>query len=111
MSFPVVNTLMIEPTESESKEEMDRFCDAMLKIRKEIQQVAQGQQPRGNNVLTNAPHPVHVLLKEQWDMPYTREQAAFPMPGLRKKKFWPTVTRVDDLYGDRNLVRLSCLLV
>ncbi|KNC97467.1 glycine dehydrogenase [Spizellomyces punctatus DAOM BR117] len=107
MSFPVANTLMIEPTESESKAELDRFCDAMIQIRQEIRAVEEGRQPRDNNVLTNAPHPVEHLLTEKWDRPYSREEAAYPMPGLRKKKFWPSVGRVDDTHGDRNLI-CSC---
>ncbi len=106
MSFPVANTLMIEPTESESKQELDRFCDAMIAIRKEIIEIEQGNQPKDNNVLVNAPHPIDVLLGE-WDRPYTREKAAYPMSGLRKKKFWPSVSRVDDTFGDRNLVCYS----
>ncbi|KAJ3299184.1 hypothetical protein HK104_009788 [Borealophlyctis nickersoniae] len=104
MSFPVPNTLMIEPTESEGKAELDRFCDAMILIRKEIQAVEEGKQPKGNNVLTNAPHPIDTLITEKWDRPYTREEAAFPMPSLRRRKFWPSVRRVDDTYGDRNLI-------
>lgn len=107
MSFPVANTLMIEPTESEAKAELDRFCDAMIRIREEIRAVEEGRQPRDNNVLTNAPHPVEQLLVDKWDRPYSREEAAYPMTSLRKKKFWPSVGRVDDTYGDRNLVRVG----
>ncbi|KAI8802863.1 glycine cleavage system P-protein-domain-containing protein [Cladochytrium replicatum] len=107
MSFPVANTLMIEPTESESLGELDRFCDAMIKIRGEIRAIEEGKQPRENNVLTNAPHPVDTLLTEKWDRPYTREEAAYPLGYLRRRKFWPTVARVDDTYGDRNLI-CSC---
>ena len=107
MSFPVTNTLMIEPTESEGKEEIDRFCDAMLKIRAEIKEVELGKQPRDNNVLTNAPHPIHVIVANHWDRPYSREKAAYPVPSLRLKKFWPSVGRVDDTFGDRNLI-CSC---
>ncbi|KAJ3192800.1 glycine decarboxylase subunit P [Irineochytrium annulatum] len=107
MSFPVANTLMIEPTESESRAEIDRFCDAMLQIRREIRDIESGKQPRDNNVLTNAPHSVEVLLGEKWDRPYGREMAAYPMKDLRKMKFFPTVSRVDDTYGDRNLM-CSC---
>ncbi|KEF58987.1 glycine dehydrogenase [Exophiala aquamarina CBS 119918] len=103
MSWPVANTLMIEPTESESKEELDRFCDALIEIRKEIQDVEDGKTPRAGNVLKNAPHPQADLLREDWERPYTREQAAYPLPWLREKKFWPTVARVDDAYGDTNL--------
>ncbi|KAI9197243.1 glycine cleavage system P-protein-domain-containing protein [Polychytrium aggregatum] len=107
MSFPVANTLMIEPTESEPKAEIDRFINAMISIRNEIREIEEGRQPQTNNVLTNAPHTVEDLLKPEWDRPYSREQAAFPLPGLKKKKFWPTVSRVDDTYGDRNLI-CSC---
>lgn len=107
MSFPVSGTLMIEPTESESLVELDRFCDAMIKIRAEIAEVESGKQPKDNNVLKNAPHPMHILLQREWTRPYSRETAAYPVPGLRKQKFWPTVGRVDDLYGDRNLM-CSC---
>jgi len=106
MSWPVANTLMIEPTESESKEELDRFCDAMIAIREEIRQVEEGKMPRDNNVLTNAPHSLDVLLAEKWDKPYSREHAAYPLKWLRsgkRGKFWPTTGRLDDAYGDRNL--------
>lgn len=103
MSWPVANTLMIEPTESESKEELDRFCDALIEIRKEIQDIEDGKVPREGNVLKNAPHPQADLLKGDWERPYTREQAAYPLPWLREKKFWPSVARVDDAYGDTNL--------
>lgn len=94
MSFPVTNTLMIEPTESESKAELDRFCDAMIAIRQEIQDVIDGKMPKDNNVLSNAPHSLEVLMADNWDRPYSRELAAFPMPHLRTRKFWPTVSRV-----------------
>jgi glycine dehydrogenase len=107
MSFPVTNTLMIEPTESESIIELDRFCDAMIQIRKEIKEVEEGKQPRDNNVLVNAPHTQEVLMQDEWNRPYSRLTAAYPMPILRKNKFWPTVSRVDDTYGDRNLI-CSC---
>ncbi|KAJ3068109.1 glycine decarboxylase subunit P [Podochytrium sp. JEL0797] len=107
MSFPVPNTLMIEPTESESKIELDRFCDAMLKIREEIRAVEQGKQPKEGNVLKMAPHPIEVLTADVWDRPYTRQEAAYPMGVLKKRKFWPTVARVDDTFGDRNLI-CSC---
>lgn len=103
MSWPVANTLMIEPTESESKEELDRFCDAFISIRKEIKDIEDGKVPKENNVLKNAPHPQHDLLQDEWDRPYTRQQAAYPLPYLREKKFWPSVARVDDAYGDTNL--------
>jgi glycine dehydrogenase len=107
MSWPVGNTLMLEPTESESKAELDRFCDALIAIRKEITEVEQGQQPRENNVLTNAPHPLETLLTDAWDRPYSRERAAYPLTWLRashRGKFWPTTNRLDDTFGDRNLV-------
>ncbi len=108
MSFPVPGTLMIEPTESESKEELDRFCDAMLAIHGEIEAVASGQSDPKNNALKNAPHTAEVVCADAWDRPYSREQAAFPLPWLRARKFWPPVGRVDNVYGDRNLV-CSCL--
>lgn len=104
MSWPVTNTLMIEPTESESKAELDRFCDAMISIRKEIQQVIDGKLPKKDNMLNKAPHSLQTLMSDKWDRPYSREVAAFPMPYLREKKFWPSVSRVDDAYGDRNLM-------
>jgi len=103
MSWPVPNTLMIEPTESESLRELDRFCDALIAIRKEIKAIESGEVPRTNNILTNAPHPMVDLLRGDWDRPYTREQAAYPLPWLRVKKFWPSVARLDDSYGDLNL--------
>ena len=106
MSWPVTNTLMIEPTESESKEELDRFIDALISIRQEIRDVEEGKQPRQNNVLKNSPHPqADVILGDngEWNRPYTREKAAYPLPYLREKKFWPSVARVDDAYGDTNL--------
>lgn len=104
MSWPVTNTLMIEPTESESKAELDRFCEAMISIRSEIQQVIDGKLPKGNNMLNKAPHSLKVLMADKWDRPYSRETAAFPMPYLREKKFWPSISRIDDAYGDRNLM-------
>lgn len=96
MSWPVANTLMIEPTESESKEELDRFCDALISIRDEIAQVESGEQPRTDNVLKMAPHSQIDLLRDEWDRPYTRNKAAYPLPWLTEKKFWPSITRVDD---------------
>jgi glycine dehydrogenase len=104
VSWPVAGTLMIEPTESESQEELDRFCDAMIAIRQEIQEIEEGQADRENNLLKNAPHTAAALLKSEWDLPYSREQAAFPAPWLKNTKFWPSVSRVDSAYGDRNLV-------
>ena len=97
MSWPVANTLMIEPTESESKEEMDRFCDALIAIRKEIELIEKGEQPRQGNVMKMAPHSMKdLLVGDKWDRSYTRENAAYPLPWLKEKKFWPTVTRLDD---------------
>ncbi|KAF2262800.1 glycine dehydrogenase [Lojkania enalia] len=103
MSWPVANTLMIEPTESESKAELDRFCDALISIRKEIEAIEQGEQPREGNVLKMAPHSQQDLIIGEWNRPYSREKAAYPLPYLKEKKFWPSVTRLDDAYGDTNL--------
>ena len=104
MSFPVPGTLMIEPTESESKEELDRFCEAMLMIREEIRAVEQGTAPREGNVLKMAPHTAAVVCASSWDRSYSREAAAFPTAWTRARKFWPAVGRVDNAWGDRNLV-------
>ncbi len=104
MSFPVPGTLMIEPTESESKPELDRFCDAMIRIREEIRAIEQGRMDRQNNPLKNAPHTADDLTADVWDRPYGREQAVFPAPWVRERKFWPYVNRVDNPWGDRNLV-------
>jgi glycine dehydrogenase len=104
MSFPVPGTLMIEPTESESKAELDRFCDAMIRIREEIRVLEQGKMDRQNNPLKNAPHTADDLVADDWDRPYGREQAVFPAPWVRERKFWPHVNRVDNPWGDRNLV-------
>ncbi len=104
LSFPVAGTIMIEPTESESKAELDRFCDALLAIRKEIDEIAAGEVDH-ESVLHNAPHTMDELITEDWNRKYTREKAAFPLPYLRQGfKFWPTVNRIDGAYGDRNLV-------
>ena len=103
MSFPVAGTLMIEPTESESKDELDRFCDAMIAIREEIEQVGDGRLDAKDNPLVNAPHTATALVGE-WAHPYSREQAVFPLASLRANKYWPPVGRVDNVYGDRNLV-------
>jgi len=103
MSWPVTGTLMIEPTESEPMGELDRFCDAMIGIRKEIHDIETGKMPRDNNPLKNAPHTTQVLSGE-WNRPYSRQQAVFPLPHLKEYKFWPSVSRIDDSYGDRNLV-------
>ena len=104
VSFPVPGTLMVEPTESESKEELDRFCDALIAIRDEIQAVIDGRADRKDNVLKNAPHTVGAVSASEWTHPYTREQAAFPLPWVRQAKFWPAVGRIDNPYGDRHLV-------
>ncbi|GAB3979912.1 aminomethyl-transferring glycine dehydrogenase [Spirosoma terrae] len=104
VSFPVAGTLMIEPTESESKSELDRFCDAMIAIREEIREIETGAADRINNVLKNAPHTATVALSDTWDRPYSREKAVYPLPYLRARKFWPSVSRIDSAYGDRNLV-------
>ncbi|MFN4081881.1 MAG: aminomethyl-transferring glycine dehydrogenase [Saprospiraceae bacterium] len=105
LSFPVAGTIMIEPTESESKAELDRFCDAMLAIREEIDDIARGRYPEDNNPLRNAPHTLDDICDDAWDRPYTREKAVYPLPYLREGfKFWPTVNRIDQAYGDRNLV-------
>jgi glycine dehydrogenase len=108
MSFPVAGTMMIEPTESESKEELDRFCDALDAIREEIRDIETGKADLEDNLLKNAPHTSAVLLANQWNHSYSREQAAFPLPKFRERKFWPSVSRVDNTYGDRNLV-CACL--
>src|SRR2546427_3933617 len=94
----------IEPTESESKEELDRFCDALIAIREEIREIEEGRQAPGNNLLTNAPHTLEDVIADQWERPYPRERAAFPAPATRQHKVWPSVGRVDGAYGDRNLV-------
>jgi glycine dehydrogenase len=108
MSFPVAGTLMIEPTESESKAEMDRLCDALIAIRGEIAKVEQGEWPKDDNPLHNAPHTMDVVTKDEWKHPYSRETAAFPAPWVAERKFWPYVGRVDNVYGDRNVV-CTCL--
>ena len=104
MSFPVAGTLMIEPTESESKDELDRFCNAMLAIREEIQAVQDGEISAGDSPLHHAPHTADQVTADQWDRPYSRQTAAFPAPWVRDNKFWPAVSRIDNTYGDRNLV-------
>jgi glycine dehydrogenase len=104
VSFPVPGTLMIEPTESEPKEELDRFCDAMISIRAEIQAVIDGKADRQNNVLKHAPHTAAAVSADEWPHPYSRHQAAYPLPFVRAKKFWPSVGRIDNPYGDRNLM-------
>lgn len=104
VSFPVAGTMMIEPTESESKHELDRFCEAMIAIREEIRAIESGEMDRTNNPLKNAPHTIHDLASESWDRPYSREQAVFPSEATRNHKFWPSVGRIDAGYGDRNLI-------
>ena len=108
VSFPVAGTLMIEPTESEPKLELDRFCDALIQIREEIREIETGVADRKDNVLKNSPHPVRRVVSDEWPHAYSREQAAFPMEWVRDSKFWPAVGRVESAYGDRNLV-CSCL--
>ena len=103
VSWPVAGAMMIEPTESEPKHELDRFCDAMISIRSEIEAVAAGKIDRQNNPLKNAPHTARQIAAEKWDRPYSREQGAFPAPWTREHKFWPSVARIDNVYGDRNL--------
>ncbi len=108
VSFPVAGTLMIEPTESEPKAELDRFVDALIEIRNEIREVEEGKADKENNVLKNAPHTASVITADHWTRPYSRQKAAYPLPFVKESKFWPSVSRVDNAYGDRNLV-CSCL--
>jgi glycine dehydrogenase len=103
VSFPVAGTLMVEPTESEDKGELDRFCDAMIQIRKEIDAVVSGSVHAKDNVLKNAPHTAAAVSATDWTHPYSREEAAFPLPFVKANKFWPPVARIDNPYGDRNL--------
>ena len=103
VSFPVAGTLMIEPTESESKAELDRFIAALKQIKQEVLKVERGEWPKDDNPLVNAPHTAADVTGE-WAHPYSREEAVFPLPFVRENKFWPSVNRVDDVYGDRNLV-------
>lgn len=108
VAFPVVDTLMVEPTESESKEELDRFCDAMISIRNEIAEIENGKADKADNVLKNAPHTAFEVTANTWPHQYAREKAAYPLEYVKLSKFWPSVGRVDNAYGDRNLV-CSCL--
>ncbi len=108
VSFPVAGTLMIEPTESEPKEELDRFCEALIEIRNEIREVEDGKADRDNNVLKHAPHTAAVVISDSWNRPYNRQKAAYPLPFVKEMKFWPSVSRIDNAYGDRNLM-CSCL--
>jgi glycine dehydrogenase len=103
VSFPVPGTLMVEPTESEPKEELDRFCDAMIAIRQEIQAIADGRADRQDNVLKHAPHTAEDATADEWPHVYSRAEAVYPVPALRQRKFWPPVSRIDNPYGDRNL--------
>jgi len=107
MSWPVAGTIMVEPTESEDKAELDRFCDALITIRAEIAEIEAGKMPKEDNPLKNAPHTIAEVMAEEWTRPYSRTKAAYPVKGLKRDKFWPTVSRLNDTYGDRNLV-CSC---
>jgi glycine dehydrogenase len=108
VSFPVAGTIMIEPTESESKAELDKFCEALSSIRNEIAEIENGISDKNLNVLKNAPHTAYVITADEWILPYSRSKAAYPLSWIRANKFWPTVGRVNDAYGDRNLV-CSCI--
>jgi glycine dehydrogenase len=110
MSWPVPGTMMIEPTESESKTELDRFCDAMISIYSEIRAIETGEADKEDNLLKQAPHPARDLAADTWDHSYSRESAAYPAPWTKEHKFWPVVGRIDNAYGDRNLF-CSCLPV
>ena len=103
MSWPVPGTLMIEPTESEDRAELDRYCDALIAIREEIQEIESGEADREVNLLKMAPHTQSMLVSESWDRPYARERAVYPLAYLRESKFWPPVARVDNPWGDRNI--------
>jgi glycine dehydrogenase len=107
MSWPVAGTLMIEPTESESRAELDRFCDAMISIRKEISDIESGALDKNDNMLKNAPHTAEEMASDEWAHSYSRIRAAYPVQSLKNNKFWPPVGRVDNTYGDRNLI-CSC---
>ena len=104
MSFPVPGTIMIEPTESENKAELDRFCDALISIHDEIKAIENGKSDKTDNVLKNAPHTLRVITSDEWSHSYSRQQAAFPLEYLVANKFWPAVSRVNNTYGDRNLI-------
>ncbi len=104
LSFPVAGTIMIEPTESEDKAELDRFCDAMISIRQEIAAIEKGEAPKTGNLLKNAPHTQFIITADEWNMPYSRQQAAYPLEYVKENKFWPSVSRVNNTYGDRNLI-------
>jgi glycine dehydrogenase len=104
LSFPVPGTIMIEPTESETKDELDRFCDALISIYHEIRSIEEGKGDKSDNVLKNAPHTLNTVTADEWNHSYTRQQAAFPLEYLHSNKFWPAVSRVNNTYGDRNLI-------
>jgi glycine dehydrogenase len=104
VSFPVPDTIMVEPTESESKVELDKFCDAMIEIRKEIDEVINGIADKDDNVLKNAPHTAKSVINGSWKHAYSREKAVYPLSWIKEAKFWPSVSRVDNAYGDRNLI-------
>ncbi len=104
VSWPVNGTMMIEPTESESKEELDHFCDALIAIRQEIREIEEGRADKANNPLKHAPHTAEQVSRTEWNHPYSREQAAYPLPYLRDNKYWPPVARIDNVFGDRNVV-------
>jgi len=104
VSFPVAGTVMIEPTESESKAEMDRYCEAMISIRDEIRSIEKGAVQAKESVLKHAPHTIEAVSATEWNHPYSREQAAYPLKWLRRRKFWPSVSRIDNVFGERNLV-------
>ena len=110
VSFPVAGTLMIEPTESEPLEELNRFAEAMIAIRREITEIEEGNADRKENVLKMAPHTASVITADEWTRPYSRQKAAFPLAWVKTQKFWPSVSRIDSAYGDRNLV-CACLPV
>lgn len=108
VSFPVAGTMMIEPTESENQAELDRFCDALISIREEIKEIEEGKAAKDNNVVVNAPHTAHMVINDNWDKPYSREKAAYPLAYLTTNKYFPTAAKIDNAYGDRNLV-CSCI--
>ena len=104
VSFPVAGTLMIEPTESESKEELDRFCEALISVRNEIQEIEDGIADKTQNVLKNAPHTLRDIVGDTWMYPYSKQKAVYPLAYLMEKKFWPSVSRINNTHGDRNLI-------
>ncbi|MBQ0129758.1 MAG: glycine dehydrogenase (aminomethyl-transferring), partial [bacterium] len=108
VAFPVHETLMVEPTESEPLAELDRFVDAMIQIRKEIAAIEEGKAPKGDNIISHAPYTAEMLMSSNWEFPFTREEAGFPMKSDVQDKYFPHVTRIDDAYGDRNLVCKIC---